>query len=191
MFHLEAYGVNSLGTEATARKIEGETLWKTYQDMLKKAPLYLYYCGSAEPDRVEAAFRSAFASLPKEERQGIPDTFVFPDAVGSVRRFSDAMDVTQGKLALGFRTGGAFGFSEESGSRSGTMTAFPRNRTSPAAFVKRSTLCSGSVTRYPSRSNASTMILRDAVEVSFIMPYVVRVSSPSSRSRSALPPRRT
>ena len=60
----EAYGLDKLGTEAQANAITGEALYTRYQEMLAQAPVYLYYCGSADPARVEAAFRAAFAGLP-------------------------------------------------------------------------------------------------------------------------------
>ena len=99
----EAYGLDKLGTEAQANAITGEALYT-----LAQAPVYLYYCGSADPARVEAAFRAAFAGLPNGERRPVPQTQVVNSPTGPVRRFQDAMDVGQGKLILGFRTGGSF-----------------------------------------------------------------------------------
>lgn len=57
---------------------------------------------------MEAAFRKAFAALPQTQRHPIPETQVIQEPAGPVRRFQDAMDVTQGKLILGFRAGGGF-----------------------------------------------------------------------------------
>ena len=104
----EAYGLDKLGTEVQAKAITGEALYTRYQEMLAQAPVYLYYCGSADPARVEAAFRAAFAGLPNGERRPVPQTQVVNSPAGPVRRFQDAMDVGQGKLILGFRTGGSF-----------------------------------------------------------------------------------
>ena len=109
----EAYGVGRLGSEETASAITGEALWTRYRDMLCTAPVYLYYCGSAEIDRVEAAFRSAFAGLPRGERRPVPDTRFIPAPAGPVRRVSESLDVTQGKLILGFRTGKRYRTLEE------------------------------------------------------------------------------
>lgn len=104
----EAYGLNKLGTEKEAKAITGERLFLRYQELLKTAPIYLYYCGSAAPERVEAAFRASFADLPKTERRPVPQTVVKIQPEGPVRRFQDQMEVNQGKLILGFRTGGSF-----------------------------------------------------------------------------------
>lgn len=104
----EAYGIDKLGSEAQAQAITGEALYTRYRQMLETAPIYLYYCGSADTDRVEAAFRKAFAELPQTHRQSVPETISLAEPKGEVRRFTDHMDVTQGKLTMGFRVGGGF-----------------------------------------------------------------------------------
>lgn len=104
----EAYGINKLGSEAQVQAITGEALYARYRQMLETAPIYLYYCGSADTDRVEAAFRKAFAELPQTRRQPVPETVSLAEPKGEVRRFTDHMDVTQGKLTMGFRVGGGF-----------------------------------------------------------------------------------
>lgn len=109
----EAYGVGKLGSEESARAITGQALYARYQEMLKTAPVYLYYCGSADIERVEAAFRAAFAGLPQGQRREVPVTQAPAAPWGELRRVSESMDVTQGKLVLGFRTGGNFRSLEE------------------------------------------------------------------------------
>lgn len=104
----EAYGLGKMGTEEQAKAITDQSLSARYRELLETAPVYLYYCGSADPDRVEAAFRTAFAELPKTERHPVPQTVVKNSPEGPVRRFQDQMGVNQGKLILGFRTGGGF-----------------------------------------------------------------------------------
>lgn len=104
----EAYGVGKLGTEEEAGAITGETLFRRYRQIAEKAPVCFYYCGSADADRVEAAFRRAFADLPQGEREEIPTTLALLKPLGEPRYFEEQMEVTQGKLAIGFRSGGAF-----------------------------------------------------------------------------------
>ena len=109
----EAYGVGRLGSEERAAAITGQALYARYQDLLRTAPVYLYYCGSADIDRVEAAFRSALAGLPEGDRRAIPATRLVEAPAGEVRRASESMDVTQGKLVLGFRAGRRYRTLEE------------------------------------------------------------------------------
>ena len=104
----EAYGLDKLGTEAQVQAITGEALYDRYREILETAPVCFYYCGSADADRVERAFRKAFAGLPNTQRHAVPKTKVQMEPEGPVRRFHDNLDVNQGKLILGFRTGGGF-----------------------------------------------------------------------------------
>ncbi len=109
----EAFGVDKLGDEAHARAITPASLWARYQDLLRTAAVELYYCGSAEPDRVERALKAALSGLPVNEDRTVPDCDVRLTAPPEPRMVEEAMDVTQGKLALGFRTGGITCWEEE------------------------------------------------------------------------------
>ena len=61
----EAFGVDKLGDEDSAAALTPESLWARYQALLERSELELYYCGSAAPERVEAAFRAALEGLPQ------------------------------------------------------------------------------------------------------------------------------
>ena len=102
----EAFGVDKLGDEAHVEAITPASLWQRYQELLGEAAVEVYYCGSAEPARVEAAMRAALADLPVNEERLDPDCEVRISAGPEPRVIEEAMDVTQGKLAMGFRTGG-------------------------------------------------------------------------------------
>ena len=102
----EAFGVDKLGDEAHVEAITPASLWQRYQELLGEAAVEVYYCGSAEPARVEAAMRTALAGLPVNEDRLDPDCEVRISAGPEPRVIEEAMDVTQGKLAMGFRTGG-------------------------------------------------------------------------------------
>ena len=101
----EDFRVGKYGSEARVEAITPQSLWARYQALLAGARVELYYCGSAPVQRVEAAFREAFAGLPRGERGPLPACQVRPHA-GQPRLVEETMEVTQGKLALGFRTGG-------------------------------------------------------------------------------------
>ena len=86
-----------------------------YRALLRTARVELYYCGSAPLERVEAALAAAFRDLPREETRtaaGVQSVGAHA-APGGPRLEEEAMDVTQGKLALGFRTGGLTAASPE------------------------------------------------------------------------------
>ena len=106
MCRYEAFGVDKLGDEETVAAVTPRSLWARYQDLLSTARVEAYYCGSADPERVEAALRAALAGLPVREDRVDPDCEVRLTAGPEPRLVEEVLDVTQGKLALGFRTGG-------------------------------------------------------------------------------------
>ena len=106
MCKYEAFGVDKLGDEESVSAITPESLWQRYQELLRTARVEVYYCGSADPDRVAEALRAALDKLPvNEDRVDPEETIVVPDAK-TPRRVEEALDVAQGKLTMGFRTGG-------------------------------------------------------------------------------------
>ena len=102
----EPYGLDKLGRADEAASITPTGLWERYQALLRTAPISLYYCGSAPVERVEAALNKALAALPERGELVVPHCTVPAAPRGEVRFFDEAMDVTQGKLALGWRTNG-------------------------------------------------------------------------------------
>ena len=101
----EAYAVDKLGNADEAASMTPDRLWEDYQRLLKDSKVTFYYGGSAHPDRVEETVRRAFAPL-TAGRTAPVECEVPARPKGPVRTVTDAMDVTQGKLAMGFRTGG-------------------------------------------------------------------------------------
>jgi len=98
----ERYGVDKFGSIARVEKITNQTLFRYYQELLSTAHLELFYCGSAECHRVEEALLTAFSSLtrgPQTEPEP-PRRFAAPS---QPRLVTEEMDVTQGKLSMGFR----------------------------------------------------------------------------------------
>ena len=101
----EPYGVGRMGREADVGPITPRSAWERYQDLLAHSRLELYYCGSAEPDEVCFILQKALNGLPREGGYAVFETAVAP-AAASVRQVSESLDVAQGKLTMGFRTGG-------------------------------------------------------------------------------------
>lgn len=101
----EAYAVDKLGDAEEALSVSPEGLWADYQALLGRAKVTFYYGGSAQPERVEETVRRAFAPLLRGRNAPV-ECAVPREPFGPVRTVTDEMDVTQGKLAMGFRTGG-------------------------------------------------------------------------------------
>ena len=79
-------------------------MYEAYTRLLSSAPLELFYCGSASAERVEAALMAALSNLPRKAVQAIPQSQCHT-ARKEVKRVTDLMDVTQGKLGMGFTCG--------------------------------------------------------------------------------------
>jgi len=104
----EAYGVNKHGGEDEAAAITPESLTAHYRKLITDARIEVFYCGSAEHVRVESAIRKALSDLPERaETHPLKTEVILYPGESSPRRFTENLDVTQGKLTVGFRLGKA------------------------------------------------------------------------------------
>ena len=100
----EAYAVPRLGDEETVDKLQALKVYTQYRDLISTAPLEIIYSGSADLERVKQALAAAFATLPREEVRVI-STAEPHVCRESVQHVEDVLDVTQGKLGMGFSCG--------------------------------------------------------------------------------------
>ncbi|WP_455582570.1 EF-P 5-aminopentanol modification-associated protein YfmF [Dysosmobacter sp.] len=100
----EPYGISRLGDERGAEKLHPQKLYAHYGEMIAASQLELIYSGSASRERVEQALQAAFSTLPREE---IREIFLAKDHPRreQVHLVEETMDVTQGKLGMGFTCG--------------------------------------------------------------------------------------
>ena len=102
----ETFGVSKLGSEKEAEEINPETLTMHYRSLLRESRIEIFYCGSAASERAASAMRSALRLLPERSGKPLPATNVVLYPAGDApRRFCESLDVTQGKLTVGFRLG--------------------------------------------------------------------------------------
>ncbi len=104
MFKDEAYGTDKLGSLKSAEKIAQVSLSKYYKTLIASAPIKIFYCGGADYERVSEAVLNAFSTLPRAEISEPAGTQIVVDCA-EPRYVTEAMDVTQGKLSMGFRLG--------------------------------------------------------------------------------------
>jgi predicted Zn-dependent peptidase len=102
----EAFGVNRLGTESAVSAITPMALTNHYKSLIASADIRVFYCGMAEPERVTAAVREALAGIPRDRgyKQYGTDVRLTPVS-DTVREFTERLDVSQGKLTMGYRLG--------------------------------------------------------------------------------------
>ena len=102
----EPFGVDRLGSEAQAAAVTAQGLWERYQALLSRCAVEIYYSGSARPERVGEAFAKALSGLPAGTSRTLGAPIQPASAPGIPRQVTECLDVTQGKLSMGLRTGG-------------------------------------------------------------------------------------
>jgi len=102
----EDYAVHKLGRLLEAEEITTEALTAHYRALLPTAAIEIFYCGSASPERVETALSDALTNLPRTEPDfGLGTEIRMNALLDEPRIFTEALDVSQGKLGVGFRLG--------------------------------------------------------------------------------------
>lgn len=106
MCAMESYSIDRLGDETTAGSITPLALTKHYHELLSAAPVEIFYCGSADPQKIRRSVSSAFAALPRRNDEPDIGTDIWMSPLEeNYRYFEEKLQVTQGKLAMGFRLG--------------------------------------------------------------------------------------
>ena len=109
----ESFGADKLGQEDKVAAITPESLWTRYQKLLSSAQIEVYYSGSADPERVREIMERVFSTLPVSQEREEPECEVRIHAEQEPNVIEEVMDVNQGKLAMGWRTGGITVWEEE------------------------------------------------------------------------------
>lgn len=104
----ERYGASAFGTVENAREITAEKLFAAWREALGRAKIELFYCGTHTPDEIEAMWRETPLAAPRPGEIYQPHTEVLASPASAPREIIEEEQVTQGKLSLGFRTGGAW-----------------------------------------------------------------------------------
>ena len=101
----EPYAVGRYGSADDCESINYKKLTRRYRTLLQTSPVEIFYCGRADAKNVE---RALLALLPRGEIDYDIGTDVRMNAVEAEPRYvEEAMNVTQGKLSIGFRLGDA------------------------------------------------------------------------------------
>lgn len=101
MYKNEAYGLSKCGTIEDVESITGASLYKALENMLKTAFIRIQVIGSAVPAGLFEGLSKRFSSL---ERENITDCKICSPtkALASPNMVEEKMDISQGKLVLGF-----------------------------------------------------------------------------------------
>lgn len=99
----EAYSLALEGTEEAIDAATPATLFAAYQRMLREATVEIFYSGNEPYDVAEARARDFISRL--GERAPVVTCTSLKRRAENIREVTEEIDATQGKLAIGFRTG--------------------------------------------------------------------------------------
>ncbi len=102
----EDYGCDEMGSEENAESVNYIDLTRHYRELLQKCPIEIFYCGSSKARAVEKALKEALVTLPRGEIDYEIGTDIRMNSITEEPRiFTEELDVTQGKLVMGWRLG--------------------------------------------------------------------------------------
>ena len=98
----EVFGIKRYGTAEQIKAVTPDSLYKTWQNLLKTATIEIMYVGDSDPEKAAAVFKNTFEKINRA-----------PEAIGNAvvrsadsgNRVCEEMEVSQSKLVMGFRTG--------------------------------------------------------------------------------------
>ena len=97
----DPFGLPRLGEPAQVAAIEADDLYLHYREILRTSPVQIFYVGSAEGETVARLLNPLLEELDRQPAALAPQT-AFHACVGE--DVVETMDVTQGKLCMGFVT---------------------------------------------------------------------------------------
>lgn len=101
MFGDEPYGKFIYGTVSSVKGISGERLYKTWQNMLEKAYIRINVSGKSLPETIFSSFKNE-SVLQNREWKDLSCPTKPLEENDRVNYVTDRLDVTQGKLGMGF-----------------------------------------------------------------------------------------
>lgn len=99
----QPYGIPRIGDPDDLTEITAKSLYAHYRDLLATSRVELFYMGSLSPEAVAKVLQTALAELPRAEVFVPVGTTPAPQA-RPLQEKTERLDVTQGKLSLGFFT---------------------------------------------------------------------------------------
>lgn len=99
----QPYGIPRIGDPDDLKNITAKSLYAHYRDLLATSRVELFYMGSLSPAAVTKVLQTVLAELPRAE-VFVPVGTTPAPAARPVQEKTERLDVTQGKLSLGFFT---------------------------------------------------------------------------------------
>lgn len=97
----DSFGLPRLGEKEDVAAIDPVTLYRHYQKILRESQILIFYVGSSEPEYVAQLLKPVFDLPGRNPAPLQPQTDLHP---GPGEDAVETMEVTQGKLCMGFTT---------------------------------------------------------------------------------------
>lgn len=98
----EPYGINPLGRTEDLQKIDAQMLYSHYKKILSESRIDIIFSGNFSEDSAQKAAEKFASEL--SPREGLELSEIHMSAPENVNVVTDRLDVTQGKLCMGFRS---------------------------------------------------------------------------------------
>ena len=99
----EPYSIPEDGTEEDVLLLDPQNTLALYQQMIKTYPAYVYISGEVDDKSIQRFIDQFMATVDRGNIKKINPTNVNKD-IKEVRKIDEQMDISQGKLCMGFRT---------------------------------------------------------------------------------------
>ena len=104
MFKNEAYGISDIGEIEKVEKITPEELYNHYKNVLETSQIEIFYVGNEKSIKgLVPKLKKAFSKI--DRKNILPCENKVKDKADKVKEIEDKLNITQGKLVLGFQTG--------------------------------------------------------------------------------------
>lgn len=100
----ELYGIKRYGTAEKINEVTVESLYDTWQNVLKTAQFEIMYIADSTSEKAEQVFTDAFSNI---ERNPVEITNEIVRKADEVKHITEEMELSQSKLVMGFRTDSA------------------------------------------------------------------------------------
>ncbi|MBQ9941201.1 MAG: insulinase family protein [Clostridia bacterium] len=98
----EAYGISEYGSIEQTEKVTPESLYRAYKNFISVADIDVFFVGKCDKDVLTDDIKKMFSSLTGSRISFKPQIIT---SVSGVNTVTEEMNINQGKLTLGFRSG--------------------------------------------------------------------------------------
>lgn len=99
----ESFAISRLGTLCGIDEITQKSLYYHYKNIITSSPIDIYVCGETDAKKIADTIKEYLSEF-EFATATLPQTEILRKENAQEKKVTEPMDVTQGKLAIGFRT---------------------------------------------------------------------------------------